>query len=158
MPQLRVHTHLKKKKDSHVLQLRPGPAINKQKRHRMDGNSLAVQWLGLSIFSAWIWVRSLVRELRSHKSLMKPQVPGQGNSRREFESFLRGTWGWTGCPHSLCSVTLHLRFCPHAVTRHRSNSYIMSWSGARREQPRCAFGLDHTPTQDHCWAFTTLEV
>ena len=31
------------------------------------GNSLAVQWLGLSTFTAWAWVRSLVGELRSHK-------------------------------------------------------------------------------------------
>lgn len=34
-------------------------------------------------------------------------------------------------PHSLRSVTLHLRSCPHAVARHRSKPYMMSWSGVR---------------------------
>ena len=33
------------------------------------GNSLAVQWLGLSTFTALAQVQSLVRELRSHKLL-----------------------------------------------------------------------------------------
>ena len=33
----------------------------------MSGNSLVVQWLGLSAFTARAWVQSLVRELRSHK-------------------------------------------------------------------------------------------
>ena len=32
----------------------------------MRGNSLAVQWLGLSTFTVGAWVRSLVRELISH--------------------------------------------------------------------------------------------
>ena len=31
------------------------------------GSSLAVQWLGLGAFTAGVWVRSLARELRSHK-------------------------------------------------------------------------------------------
>ena len=31
------------------------------------GNSLAVQWLGLSAFTAGAWVQSLVGELRHHK-------------------------------------------------------------------------------------------
>ena len=31
------------------------------------GNSLAVQWLGLSAFTVGAWVQSLVRELKSHK-------------------------------------------------------------------------------------------
>jgi len=33
------------------------------------GTSLAVQWLGLAYFTARTWIRSLVRELRSHKPL-----------------------------------------------------------------------------------------
>ena len=32
-----------------------------------QGNSLAVQWLGLHDLTAMAWVQSLVRELRSHK-------------------------------------------------------------------------------------------
>ena len=32
-----------------------------------QGNSLAVQWLGLHELTAMAWVQSLVRELRSHK-------------------------------------------------------------------------------------------
>ena len=36
--------------------------------HKMNlGNSLAVQWLGLSVFAAGARVQSLVRELRSCK-------------------------------------------------------------------------------------------
>ena len=31
------------------------------------GNSLALQWLGLSVFTVEAWVLSWVRELRSHK-------------------------------------------------------------------------------------------
>ena len=31
------------------------------------GNSLALQWSGLGAFTDEVWVRSLARELRSHK-------------------------------------------------------------------------------------------
>ena len=33
----------------------------------IDGNPLAVQWLGFGTFTAGVLVRSLVGELRSHK-------------------------------------------------------------------------------------------
>ena len=41
-----------------------------------QGNSLAVQWLGLGTFTARAWVQSLVRELRSHK----PRGMGAGET------------------------------------------------------------------------------
>ena len=37
-------------------------------KYDTNGNSLAVQWLGLGAFTAGAWVQSLVKELRSCKS------------------------------------------------------------------------------------------
>ena len=44
---------------------------------RTLGNSLAVQWLGLTAFSAVARVQSLVRELRSHKTRVRPKKKPQ---------------------------------------------------------------------------------
>ena len=40
---------------------------NANQNHNESGNSLVVQWLGLSAFIAMAWVQSLFGELRSHK-------------------------------------------------------------------------------------------
>ena len=38
-------------------------------------NSLAVQWLELSAFTAWLWIQSQVRGLRTHKPCSTPPSP-----------------------------------------------------------------------------------
>ena len=41
--------------------------LTMQTKEKSLGNSLAVQWLGLSTFTAAAWVQSLVGEVRSRK-------------------------------------------------------------------------------------------
>ena len=43
------------------------PEKKQQQQNRFPGNSLAVQLLRLGALTAVPWVRSLIRELRSHK-------------------------------------------------------------------------------------------
>ena len=52
-----------------------------RKRNTVLGNSLAVQWLGLHAFTAVVWVRSLVRELRSHKLCSAAKKQKQTNKK-----------------------------------------------------------------------------
>ena len=45
-------------------------------------NSLALQWLGLSVFTVEAWALSLVRELRSHKQQHGPPQKKSNLGRR----------------------------------------------------------------------------
>ena len=45
----------------------PPSTVRVSSLNNSEGNSLAVQWLGLGTLTVVAWVQSLVRELRSHK-------------------------------------------------------------------------------------------
>ena len=52
------------------------------------GNSLAVQWLGVSAFTAMIWVQSLVAELRFCK--LCSMAKKKKKPERDFSSIKEG--------------------------------------------------------------------
>ena len=56
----------------------------------MSGNSLVVQWLGLSAFTARAWVQSLVRELRSHKPSGATRKKQQNKTKKPRQSMYTG--------------------------------------------------------------------
>ena len=49
-------------------------------------NSLALQWLGLSVLTAEAWALSLVRELRSHKQQHGQKKKKNSNLGRRIEN------------------------------------------------------------------------
>ena len=57
-----------------------------------SGTSLVVQYLGLCVFTAGAWVRSLVRELRSHMLL------GEGKIKQNQQKIFHKTNGTCEAP------------------------------------------------------------
>ena len=65
---------------------------------KIGGTFLAAQWLRLHLPRQWVWVLSLVRELRSHKSssVAKQRKKEMGRKKRNHLLSLIGAGGWEG--------------------------------------------------------------